>query len=150
MRGILIRWLLTALGLILVSYLFTGIHVSSLGRALIAAMVLGVLNALIRPVVFLFTLPINILTLGLFTLVINAFMLWLTGWLLEGFDVEGFWTAVGGGLVLSLISLASSYLVGDRGKVEIITMTRSGDGSWTRRQNGRRVGPGGPDGQWSD
>lgn len=150
MRGMLIRWVLTAAGLVLISYMFEGIRVSSVGRAFIAALVLGVLNALIRPIVFLFTLPINILTVGLFTLVINAFMLWLTGWLLDGFSVEGFWTAVGGGLVLSVISLAGSYLVGDRGKVEVITWSSS------RHQNPRRdnphrwVGPGGPDGEWSD
>lgn len=150
MRGILIRWVLTAAGLVLISYLFEGIRVSSLGRAFIAAMVLGVLNALIRPIVFLFTLPINILTVGLFTLVINAFMLWLTGWLLAGFSVDGFWTAVGGALVLSVISLAGSYLVGDHGRVEIITW-RQGPADDPRRHDPHRwVGPGGPDGEWSD
>jgi putative membrane protein len=133
MKGLLLRWVLNTGGLLLVSYLFEGIHLRSLGWAFLAALFLGVFNALIRPVVLVLTLPINILTLGLFTLVVNGLMLWLTGSLLQGFVVEGFWTAVGGALVLSLISLAANGLIGDQGRVEIIEMRRSFGGVWRDR-----------------
>lgn len=133
MKGLLFRWVLNAGGLLLVSYLFEGIHVASVGWAFIAALFLGVMNALIRPVVLVLTLPINILTLGLFTLVVNGLMLWLTGSLLKGFVVEGFWPAVGGALVMSLISLAVNSLIGDQGRVEIIEMRRSSSGIWRER-----------------
>ena len=103
MAGIIIRWIISALGVLIISYLFDGIHVDGVGWAFITAIFLGIFNALIRPVLLILTLPINVLTLGLFTLVINGLMLWLTGSLLAGFSVNGFWPAVGGALILSLI-----------------------------------------------
>ncbi len=131
MRGLLLRWVINAGGLLLVSALFDGIHVAGVGWAFIAAVFLGIFNALIRPLVFVLTLPINVLTLGLFTLVINGLMLWLTGQLLAGFSVEGFWTSVGGGLVMGLISMAASSLIGGRGRVEVIEMRRqNGSDQW--------------------
>lgn len=130
MRGILLRLVINAGGLLLVSYLFNGIHVDGLGWAFVAAIFLGVFNALIRPVVFILTLPINVLTMGLFTFVINGLMLWLTGKLLAGFSVEGFWTAVGGGLVMGIISLATSSLIGGQGRVQVINMRRGSGGRW--------------------
>lgn len=133
MKGLIFRWILNAGGLLLVSYLFDGIHVAGVGWAFVAALFLGVFNALIRPVVLVLTLPINVLTLGLFTLVVNGLMLWLTGSLLKGFVVEGFWSAVGGALVLSVISLVVNSLIGDRGNVEIIEMRCSGGGVWRDR-----------------
>ncbi len=133
MRGLLLRWVFNAGGLLLVSYLFEGIQVASVGWAFIAALFLGVINALIRPVVLVLTLPINILTLGLFTIVVNALMLWLTGSLLAGFRVEGFWPAVGGALVLSLISFAVNSLVNDQGRWEVIEMRRGRGGVWRER-----------------
>ena len=133
MRGIIYRWVLSAGGLLLVSFLFRGIHVSGVGWAFIAALFLGVINALIRPLVLILTLPINILTLGLFTLVINALMLWLTGSLLKGFVVDGFWPALGGALVLSIVSLAASSFIGGQGRVDIIEMRRGSGGQWRDR-----------------
>lgn len=133
MRGLLLRWVVNAGGLLLVSYLFDGIQVASVGWAFIAALFLGVINALIRPVVLVLTLPINILSLGLFTIVVNALMLWLTGSLLAGFRVEGFWSAVGGALVLSLISFAVNSLVNDQGRWEVIEMRRDRGGVWRER-----------------
>ena len=133
MKGLIFRWVLNAGGLLLVSYLFDGIKVAGVGWAFIAALFLGVMNALIRPVVLVLTLPINILTLGLFTLVVNGLMLWLTGSLLKGFVVTGFWPAVGGALVLSLISLAANSLIGDKGRVEVIEMRRHNSGQWRER-----------------
>ncbi len=130
MRGILLRWVISVGGLLLVSHLFAGIRVDGLGWAFIAALFLGIFNAVIRPVVLLLTLPLNLLTLGLFTLVVNGLMLWLTGKLLAGFVVEGLGTAVGGGLVLSLVSLLANYLIGSRGGIEVITLRRGPDGRW--------------------
>ena len=134
MPGILFRWVISALGLLLISWLFEGIQVDSVGRAFVAAIFLGIFNALIRPVLLIMTLPITLVTLGLFTLVINGLMLWLTAWLLDGFAVHGFWSAVGGALVLSLISWAANGLVNDRGKVEVIHMRMGQSGHWERRE----------------
>lgn len=134
MPGILFRWVISALGLLLISWLFEGIEVDSVGRAFVAAIFLGIFNALIRPVLLIMTLPITLVTLGLFTLVINGLMLWLTAWLLDGFAVHGFWSAVGGALVLSLISWAANGLVNDRGKVEVIHMRMGNSGHWERRE----------------
>lgn len=133
MQGVIIRWAINAGGLLLVSYLFDGIEVRGLGWAFVAALFLGIMNALIRPVIFLLTLPITIVTLGLFTLVINAFMLWLTGWLLSGFAVHGFWTAVGGALILGGVSLATNSLMNERGRMEVISMQQGPGGRWENR-----------------
>ena len=108
---LLIRWVINALALLALPYLFTSIEVRGFGAALLAALVIGLLNALIRPVLFLLTLPINILTLGLFTFVINAFLFWLAAHALEGFAVAGFWPAFWGAIVYSLISWAASALI---------------------------------------
>lgn len=132
-KGFLFRWVVNALGLLFVSWLFEGIQVNGLGWAFVAALFLGVFNALVRPVLILLTLPITIVTMGLFILVINALMLWLTGTLLAGFQVHGFWTAVGGALVLSVISLAANSLVGERGNIEVIEMRRGSRGQWERK-----------------
>lgn len=131
--GLLFRWVVNALGLLFVSWLFDGIQVNGVGWAFVAALFLGVFNALVRPVLILLTLPITLVTMGLFILVINALMLWLTGALLAGFQVHGFWTAVGGALVLSVISLAANSLVGERGNIEVIDMRRDARGHWERK-----------------
>lgn len=130
MAGIIVRWIVSALGVLFISYLFDGIQVDGVGWAFITALFLGIFNALIRPVLLVLTLPINVLTLGLFTLVINGLMLWLTGKLLAGFSVHGFWSAIGGALVLSLISMAASGLIGGKGRVEVIDMRRRHGGDW--------------------
>ncbi|MBU4564286.1 MAG: phage holin family protein [Desulfarculus sp.] len=132
-KGFLFRWVVNALGLLFVSWLFEGIQVNGIGWAFVAALFLGVFNALVRPVLILLTLPITLVTMGLFIVVINALMLWLTGTLLAGFQVHGFWTAVGGALILSVISMAANSLVGDRGNIEVIDMRRDAQGRWERR-----------------
>ena len=88
----------------LLTYLVPGITVASFYSALLAALVLGLVNALIRPILIILTLPVNILTLGLFTLVINALMFWLVSSMVKGFNVSGFWPAFWGALVISVIS----------------------------------------------
>lgn len=114
MKGLLIRWLLNALALILTDKLIAGISVEGFGAALIAALVLGIVNAVIRPVVVLLTVPINFITLGLFTLVINGLMLLLVARVVEGFRVDGFFPAVIGAVVLSLISAVLNMIIKER------------------------------------
>ena len=126
MRGLVLRWVLTAFALWLTSQLISGIRVGGLGSVFIAAMVLGVLNAFLRPLVLFLTLPINLLTLGLFTLVINGFMLWLTSEVVIGFEVRGFWSAVGGALLMSLISFLLNLFISDSGRIQYIYVERIG------------------------
>lgn len=102
--SILLRWIFSALSVMVVAYLVPGVRVASFWSALIAALVIGLVNALIRPLIILLTLPVNILTLGLFTLVINALMFWLASSIVKGFDVTGFAAAFWGALVYWLVS----------------------------------------------
>jgi putative membrane protein len=108
---LLLVWLVNAVALIAVAYLMPSISVSSFGAALIAALVLGLINAVVRPVLFLLTLPVTILTLGLFILVLNGLLFWMVGSWLEGFHVGGFWAGVFGAIVFSLVSWLLSTLV---------------------------------------
>lgn len=108
---LIVRIVLNALALLGTAYLIPGIAVDSFVTALIVALVLGIVNALIRPLVILLTLPINILTLGLFTLVINALMFWLVSTFIPGFDVPGFTEAFLGALVLWAASWITNALL---------------------------------------
>ena len=104
MARLLVTWLLNAIALLAVAYLMPSIHVDSIGTALIAAAVLGLVNTLVRPVLVILTLPVTLLTLGLFLLVINGLLFWAVGNVLVGFTVAGFWPGVFGALLYSLIS----------------------------------------------
>lgn len=99
------RWLLLAAALLLVAYLYSGVSVTSFGAALIAALVLGLLNTIVRPLLVLLTLPVTLLTLGLFLFVINALMFWAAAGLLDGFNVSGFTAALIGSLIYSLCGM---------------------------------------------
>jgi putative membrane protein len=123
MQGFVIRWLVSAIALYLTSLIVRGIVVHSVAALLFAALTIGILNALVRPVILLLTLPINILTLGLFTLVVNAGMLWLASQLVEGFEVRGFWSALGGWLVMSFFTFVINLLIGETG-VEVVHVRR--------------------------
>ena len=101
---VLLVWILNAVALLVVAYILPGITVASFGSALIAALVLGLLNTLVKPLLIVLTLPITIVTLGLFLLVLNALVFWFAGSILKGFQVEGFWWAVIGAIVYSLVS----------------------------------------------
>lgn len=101
---LLLIWILNAVALLVVAYVLPGIHVASFGSAMIAAVVLGLLNTLVKPVLTLLTLPITIVTLGLFLLVINALVFWMAGSILNGFQVDGFWWAVIGAIIYSVVS----------------------------------------------
>ncbi len=117
MNGIIIRWLTLTAAIVFTSYLLDGIHVSGFLSALLAAAMLGILNAFFRPIALLLTLPINILSLGFFTFVINALMLKMASGIISGFDVIGFWTAIFGSLFISIISWLLSSFINDRGTV---------------------------------
>lgn len=105
MRLILV-WLLNALALLAVAHLVPGIHVDGYGSAMIAALFLGLVNALIRPLLLVLTLPVTVLTLGLFILVINGLLFWFTGTVLRDFVVEGFWPGFAGAVLYSIFSWA--------------------------------------------
>lgn len=102
--NILIHWFVSAIAILITAYLLPGVHISNFTAALVAAVVLGIMNAIIRPVLLLLTLPINILTLGLFTLVVNALVILLTSSLVPGFQVNGFWWALLFSVILSIVN----------------------------------------------
>ena len=106
MVNIILRWLLYALLIIFVSWIIPGIEVDNFLSAMFVCIILALVNAFIKPLVQIITLPVTILTLGLFSLVINALMFMLAGWITPGFEVEGFLSALLGSLLLSLFSLA--------------------------------------------
>ena len=111
MIQLLLLWLINAVALIAVAYLMPGISVASFTTALVAALVLGLMNAVVRPVLFLLTLPVTILTLGLFIFVLNGLLFWFVGSFIQGFVVAGFWPGVFGAIVFSLISWCLSALL---------------------------------------
>ncbi len=110
MRLILI-WIINAAALMALPYLMTSVKFDSIGAAFISALVLGLVNTLIRPLLVLLTLPVTVLSMGLFILVINGLMFWLVAYWIEGFHVAGFWSAVGAALLYSIISWALSTLL---------------------------------------
>lgn len=112
MTHLLLRWLVNALALLAVAYLYSGVKVDSFTAALIAALVLGLVNALVRPILVVLTLPVTLLTLGLFIFVINALLFWLVAEVVKGFTVTGFMAALIGSILFSIITLISSWLIG--------------------------------------
>jgi putative membrane protein len=105
MLKLIVKWVLSAAALLLVAYLYSGVQVTSFTSALLAAFVLGLLNIVVRPVLVLLTLPVTILTLGLFLFVINALVFWLAATLLDGFQVNGFWASLLGSLLYTVIGV---------------------------------------------
>ena len=109
---IILKWLLSAVALLAVAYLYSGVQVNSFGSALIAAAVIGLLNMIVRPVLVVLTLPVTIVTLGLFLFVINALLFWAASGLLSGFQVSGFVAALIGSLIYSLLGLLIEAALG--------------------------------------
>ena len=120
MTGFVLRVAIVALGLWFATQILPGLHFDSAGYLLGAALLLGIVNAIVRPIAVVLTLPLTLLTLGLFLLVINAAMLGLVALVLSGFQISGFWTAVGASLIVSLTGWVASGLIGNNGKVEVI------------------------------
>jgi putative membrane protein len=121
MVGFLLRAAITALGLWVASKLLSGMTFDAPSQLILAAIVLGVVNAVVRPLAFILTLPITVVTLGLFLLVLNAGMVALVAWLIPGFQISGFWTAMGAAVIVSLVSWAASSAIGTNGRIEIFT-----------------------------
>jgi putative membrane protein len=108
---LLLLWILNAVALLAVTYLLPSIQVAGFGSALVAALVLGFINTLMRPVLAILTLPLTVLTLGIFYLLLNGLLFWLASALLPGFDVAGFWSAVFGAILYGVIAWALSALI---------------------------------------
>jgi len=124
MTGIILRTLITMLGLYLASALLSGVQIDGTGSVILAAILLALVNAFVRPVAFLLTLPVTIVTLGLFLLVINAAMFGLVAAMLDGFSVAGFWSAIFGALIVSITSAIASWYIGPDGRYEVFVIRR--------------------------
>jgi len=134
--NILFKWLALTASIMITSYITDGIHVDNVSSAFFAAAVLGVLNVFLRPIAIILTLPVNILSLGLFTFAINALMLMITSATISGFEVKGFWAALIGSLIISIISWVINSLVKKKVTVkvendpEFIDLKNKGDNKW--------------------
>ena len=120
MAGFILRGLFAALGLWAATAMMDGIMIDKPLTLVLAGLLLGVVNAIVRPFALLLSLPALLFTLGLFLLVINAAMLGLVALMLPGFKIAGFWTAVGAALIVSVVSWIGSWFIGSRGRVEVI------------------------------
>ncbi|HTG76968.1 MAG TPA: phage holin family protein [Steroidobacteraceae bacterium] len=123
MVGFLLRAAISALGLWVASLLLSGIRFESTAKLAIAAVLLGVINAVVRPIAFILTLPLTLVTLGLFLFVLNAAMVGLVARLVPGFTISGFWTAMGAAVIVWLVSWLGSSLIGSKGRLERIGRT---------------------------
>jgi len=119
--GFLIRALVNAVSIWLATEVVPGIEAGGTVTVIVAALVLGLINALVRPVLLVLTLPLTLVTLGLFLFVLNALCLWLTSAIVPGFEVRGFWAAFWGALIVSALSWAVNGFVSDRGRMVVIT-----------------------------
>ena len=124
MPGFWVRFFITACGLLLATYLLEGVHLGGAISLLFAALVLCAVNAIVRPIMLLLTLPITVVTLGLFLLVLNAAMLGLAALLVPGFVIDGFWTALFGAIIISMTGMVANWFIGPKGQVEIIVVRR--------------------------
>jgi len=122
--GILIRVLINAAAIWVAAQLISGVHLSDATSTLLAALVLAIINAIVRPILIFLTLPITLVTLGLFIFVLNAFCLWLTSRIVPGFEVQGFWAALLGALVISAVSWILTAFLSDTGRVRRIEVRR--------------------------
>lgn len=124
--GFLIRAAMAVLGLWLATQVLSGLTFTDTGSLVAAALLLGIVNAVVRPLVLLLTLPLTVLSLGFFLLVVNAGMVGLVAWLLDGFRVSGFWTAVGTSVIVGITSWMGSSVAGDgRGTFQVYTSRRN-------------------------
>jgi len=128
--GLLIRWLALTAAIVIASYLISGIEISGFFSAFFAAAILGILNIFFRPILFILTLPINLLTFGLFTFVINALLLKMASGVISGFQVHGFWSAVFGALVISVVNWLLNSFINEQGRVEYTDLRKRDDGRW--------------------
>ncbi|HXE84321.1 MAG TPA: phage holin family protein [Gemmatimonadales bacterium] len=118
MRGFVVRLLITALGLWVADQLLGGITITGTGALIISALLLGVVNAIIRPIILVLTLPLTVLTLGFFILIVNGISLAIAAWLVPGFQIAGLWSATLGAIIVGLTGWAASAFIGGSGKIE--------------------------------
>lgn len=124
MMGFLVRAAIVAFGLWLATKIFSGLQFDSPGVLIAAALLLGLVNAVIRPIAIILTFPLTLVTLGLFLLVVNAAMMGLVAWMLDGFAISGFWTAIGASIVVSITSWVGSGLIGNNGRFEVMVIRK--------------------------
>jgi len=124
MKGFVLRTLVCMLGLYLASELVDGVSIYGLRSFLIAAVLLGLANAVVRPILFVITLPFTIVTLGLFIFVLNAAMFGLVANFIDNFNVNGFWPALFGSLIVSVTSTIASWYIGPKGKIDVVVIKR--------------------------
>lgn len=126
MAGLIVRTLIIALGLGLAELVLSGVTIQGTGTLFGAALLLGLVNAIVRPIVVLLTLPLTLITLGLFLLVINAGMFGLVAAMLDGFQVAGFFSALLGAIIVSITSMFASWYIGPNGSYEVMIVNRRG------------------------
>ena len=124
MQGFFLRTLITLLGLLLASAIIPGVTIDGTGSVILAAILLCLVNGFVRPIAFLLTLPITIITLGLFLFVLNAAMFGLVASMLDNFIVAGFWSAIFGSLVVSITSTIESWYIGPDGHIDVIVVRK--------------------------
>jgi putative membrane protein len=120
MAGFFVRTLITAIGLWLAGAIIPGIDIETPGTLILAALLMGLVNALVRPIAILLTFPITVVTVGLFLLVINAAMFGLVAAMLDGFHVSGFFSALFGWLIVSMTAIVASWFIGPNGRYEVL------------------------------
>lgn len=128
--GFLVRVLANAMAILVAAAVVPGIEISGALAALGAGLVLGLVNAVVRPILLVLTLPLTLVTLGLFLFVLNALCLWLTSALVKGFEVHGFWAAVFGALLVSVVSWLLTAFLSDRGQIVVITRRPPPGSGW--------------------
>jgi putative membrane protein len=126
MIGFLLRAAIVAIALWLATHLFSGLHFDHPNTLIAAALLLGIVNAIVRPIAIILTLPLTLLTLGFFLLVVNAAMIGLVALILDGLTIRSFWTALGTSIVVSVISWAASGFLNNRGRVEVLRWRNRG------------------------
>jgi putative membrane protein len=129
MRGFFWRCGITGVAVLVASQIIPGLEVKGLASGVVAVIILSFLNAIVRPILYLLSAPFIVVTFGLFMVLINAFLLVVVSWLVKGFVVAGFWSAVGGALLISLVSVIANLWVSEQGHIEIVT----------HRQGGRKI-----------
>ena len=127
MKGILLRSMIIMLGLALASAILPGVNILGTGSLIFAAILLAIVNAIVRPIAFILTLPLTIVTMGLFIFVLNAAMFGLVASMLDNFQVAGFWSAIFGSIIVSITSTVASWYIGPSGRYEVYVMRRHGD-----------------------
>ena len=121
MRGFVLRFIVTGVAVLVASQVVPGLAIDSLAAGTVGVLVLAMLNALVRPILYVLSAPFIVATLGVFMIVINAFLLGVVSVFVKGFHVHGFWSAVGGAVLISLVSGMMNFMVSDRGRVDVVT-----------------------------